>query len=291
MSSPFPDSCPRRYLPTVSWNIDSFGHTTGNSGLVLGLNYSSQVLNRVSYDIKSLLQEHALHSFEYFPELLSQKFHLVAASSPTKKSSMSLTTSILPFHYSSPGSTDQLLRSPHLSNSKRLQIQSSLLLTLSRQLGDCVELGTRDCDLMILLGNDMTYAGYAPIAYHNLDSVISSLNDIFGHSHRHNPSAPSLRGLIDRNRFTLDVFYSTPKKYFASKTSQIQSSSQTERVKVGAGAGATVTNPTKNFQGMGHFVPYSDSLLNDWTGFYGTRPLLKEKIRYDFFLSLSTFHW
>ena len=239
-----------RYLPTVSWNIDSFGHTTGNSGVVLGLNYSSQVLNRVSYDIKSLIQRHALYSFEYLPELLSHKFDFSTAS-PTENP-MSITTTILPFHYSSPGPTDEHLRSLHLSKSKLEQIRYSLLHSLSRQLGDCVKLGTKDCDVMILLGNDMTYAGYASRAYHNLDSVISSLND------RTVQGSPSLRGLVDFHKYKLEAFYSTPGRYFASKKHQIHSK------KIG----------------KGHFVPYSDSLWNDWTGFYGSRPLLKAKIRY-----------
>jgi hypothetical protein len=247
---PFTHSLLLRFLPTVSWNIDSFGHTTGNSGVVLGLNYSSQLLNRVSYDLKSLIRRHTRHSFEYVPELLSQKFHYSPVST---ESSMSLTTSVLPFHYSSPDSTDQHLRSPHLSNSKRDQIQSSLLHSLTSQLGDCVEVGSRDCDLIILLGNDMTYAGYALTAYRNLDSVINSMNDQSTLTR-----SPSLRGLIDRNKFTLEVLYSTPQRYFGTKKSQIQSKEV----------------------GKGHFVPYSDSLLNDWTGFYGSRPVLKEKIRY-----------
>jgi hypothetical protein len=264
-----------RHLPSVNWNIDSFGHTTGNSGVVAGLAYSSQVLNRVPHRAKSSLRQHGPHTFAYRPERTSRRFELVTGLQGRTNAS-TLTTSVLPFHYSSPGSMDQSLHSPHLSRSQRDSLQLSLLHTVSALMTDCS--WGRDpqptaCDLMLLVGNDLTYAGYASTAYRHLDTFIRAVNQMDDPEplSASTSTSPSLRGAIDRHRFRLRLFYSTPTRFFTEKRDQLERAAAAAAAPAGAGLGPV--------EGRGHFVPYSDSLLNDWTGYYGSRPLLKEKIR------------
>jgi hypothetical protein len=224
--------------------------------VVAGLAYSSQVLNRVPHMVKSSLRQHGPLTFNYHPERASDRFQLIKGpKSNANASTLTLTTSVLPLHYSSPGSMDRSLRSPHLSRSQQDTLRLSLLRTVSALMVDCWcedHPHCTACDVMLLVGNDLTYAGYASRAYDHLDSLIKAVNE------RSDP--PSLRGLVDRNRFELRVSYSTPSRFFAAKSDQLKE------------AGVVV-------EGRGHFIPYSDSLLNDWTGYYGSRPQLKAKIR------------
>ena len=124
---------------------------------------------------------------------------------------------------------------------------------------------------MILLGNDFAYDGYASTAYQYIDTLIELITSLYGNNDPTRtilPSSSRLRGLIDREKYKLFAFYSTPSKFLKEKN--YNSNNNNHELQ------ETQYQP---ILGKGHFIPYSDNLFNDWTGFYGTRPYLKEKIR------------
>lgn len=136
---------------------------------------------------------------------------------------------------------------------------TSLLQSISNQISTC-SINHDTCNIMILIGNDFTYEGYGSTAYDYIDRLIQLINSLYG---KNNNSNFKLRGIIDREKYQLVAFYSTPSKYLNEKNKNEFQNSNYQLLK-----------------GKGHFIPYSDNFFNDWTGFYGTRPLLKEKIRY-----------
>ena len=153
---------------------------------------------------------------------------------------------------------------------------------------------------LLLLGDDFS-ARKADVMYHNIDLVIEQFNLL-----QQSTTNTDTDGLS----YSFSAQYSTPRRYFEAYAS-IDRSSEIDVVNITAptfhlrhsqhtdAPSSTETSlaPTLSstastesshavklsarltLSGKGDFLPYSDNMVNDWTGFYGSRPALKHQIR------------
>jgi lysosomal alpha-mannosidase len=83
--------------PSVSWQIDAFGHGSSTAELLAALGYKGHVLNRVHYRRKEEMRAGKLLDFHW-----NLRSHL----SSTCPSSRSLLTTVLDGHYAAPTDLD-----------------------------------------------------------------------------------------------------------------------------------------------------------------------------------------
>lgn len=172
--------------PSIAWFVDSFGHAASTSALLLGFDYSHQVLNRLPYQIKHQIQTNGPLFFSFGASATSSSFQFTAEST----SHSNIATYVLPHHYSSPY---------HIRlESDISDIDATAYCTQLLQYFLHLPLTTDH--VMLLLGDDFAYRKTEK-AYRSVDKIIKHLNSL----------SNSLR-----TAHSLHMKYSTPSSFFAS---------------------------------------------------------------------------
>jgi hypothetical protein len=262
------------HMPSTAWFIDSFGHSASTSHLLSGLDYKLQVLNRVPDEMKTYNYNYGPQMLHYYPQLFSTPFTIHSPSSwgirggngmsqklETQSTMSPLATIILPDHYSV---GNRINMDSRLS---QLQIHD-VMNTIMNRIATLRKYDDSDSNLnfYFLMGDDFTFRR-AETAFANIDKLMHTINTEYT---------------------SLLVFakYSTP-RIFLESISKISPPSHTGSTGVIDYFLNSEFNPIKYFHSKqyhvssasGHLLPYSDSYFNDWTGFYGTRPALKQLIK------------
>ena len=297
-------------MPTCTWSVDTFGHSAAASGLFDALGYSNQVLNRIPYDLKMLFQGSGnsffskfinyIHGestslrnnvFHYFPSHVNTRFHFNSRDG-TKKRELHqsyLATTVLPEHYNVPCkaiSYCSYLYDMALPDDDIKAIANELLIHVRRQAPRVVLLPSPHIDntrftshghLLLLLGDDFS-ARNADIMYRNIDLIVSEFNSMQQHENDYS-----------KHSYVFNAKYSTPKTFFDVYSSVLirkntTTAENTARLPQNRSKRTSnrkhMQHKPKRLAGSGDFLPYSDNIVNDWTGYYGSRPTLKHEIRY-----------
>lgn len=261
------------FLPRTGWYIDSFGHSATTSGVLQDMNYSFQLLNRVPYSVKRSIRDYGPHTFFLRRSAgEAQPFRLEAIggaggiSASDAYSADGLLTAILPDHYSLSIRTS--LDDRHMSASRLTEIADHLYRYILKQLQESrgslrkshIEgQNSPEMNFILLAGDDFSFRNSVN-AFRNMERLAETINI--------NDNGRGWLGQLHWRGEELKVraFLSTPSQYLQSLVSHRES---------GSGSASPPPLPA----GVGHFLPYSDNFFNDWTGFYSSRPQLKQMIR------------
>lgn len=241
------------------------------------------MLNRISYSLKKQLRDKGPSFFSYKVEKIAKEFDIkykTYSISPhdTDHSASRLWTVVLPDHYSSP----KPLRFIEARGTFPHAAAANELLSFVGQLS------TKGCEgmskdgkhseshVLLLVGDDFSHS-HAERSYRNLDKIIDEFNDMQAMS----------GGMYHAE-------YSNPSDYFQSCVALHHPSlhsrggvnvsvSMLKEEKITSSQGSKVPFAPGVAIAKGHLLPYSDNFVNDWTGYFGSRPLLKHDIRYGFF--------
>ena len=285
------------HLPTVGWFLDSFGHSSGTSGTLAGLGYRGQIFNRVSHHLKRQFKEHGPSFFWYRNQRNAKEFSIKRYTGQNRiyaeggvEWEDGLWTLLLPEHYSSPPplrlvesvegrrkqqrpKRDLLLY--YKTSARATRIYVSGLPTIG-----CEQEGQGDMEgvahVLLLVGDDFSHR-HADRSFFNIDGILAEFN-------KH--SKINLRGSNSDGKSYV-IQYSTPSRYFQSCAALYQSNAHISGRSMNSTLLTSVTQTEESKPRVsspvhiakGHLLPYSDNFVNDWTGFYGSRPLLKQRIR------------
>jgi hypothetical protein len=212
----------------------------------------------------------------------------------------SLLTTVLPGHYSMPCDVFahcSYLFEETLNRGEIREIAMSLLKHVSQHAskvvlnpsGDGMRKDSKVGHFLLLIGDDFS-ARKADIMYENIDLVLKEFDTISKHNDH----------LLPEVSYMFAAQYSTPQRYFGAYSSiynfvnsrKEPSNATATKLAMRNHRGHVqkhlrVNNATFHANSVassveiasGDLLPYSDNIVNDWTGFYGSRPSLKLKIR------------
>ena len=221
-------------IPKTAWYIDSFGHSAGNAHILAQLNFENLVLGRMHFDFLELMKNELKTEFYWDP---------FGNNNSNKK----ILTHVLPLHYG----FEQFfldLSTPNDDFEKRLIY---ILPDLMNHLKNAWR-GLKHNNIMFLYGDDFKYKDNN--LFLNIDSIINAF-------HRDSliNSVQNLKSIFGTND-TINVFYSTPEKYFNSVKNELKQKNKELD---------TFTNID--------CYPYRSDCY--WTGFFTSRPYLKGFIK------------
>jgi hypothetical protein len=208
-----------------------------------------------------------------------------------------LATTVLPGHYSLPCealSHCSYLFEMILSHSHIHTIASELLSHVSKHASRVVLLSSGNHNseesssighFLLLVGDDFS-ARKANIMFHNLDLIMEEFN----HLQQGKKEETSL--------YSFAAEYSTPHRYFgayahhirepkasnddlSSKQKLLRKSMDAPLSSSSSSSSSSLSSGPSFATAAGDSLPYSDNIVNDWTGYYGSRPALKHQIRCD----------
>jgi hypothetical protein len=251
------------------------------------MGYRGQVLNRVSYTLKNKLRQHGPSFFWYRVENPAAPFHFDVANAAggqewvpvvREEEGGGLWTVVLPDHYSSPHPLRFVEVVSRAQDAKHFQSIADATQAYVRGLSTagCEGVGPGGAEsevhVLLLVGDDFAHR-HAERSFDNLDRIIKAFNSKY--------SPPSLRGrpMITTGPVAYRMAYSTPSKYFSACAQLNLKSSKKSNKKDTIDDTSNVKTYAPFATASGHLLPYSDNYVNDWTGYYGSRPLLKHKIR------------
>ena len=214
--------------PKTGWYIDSFGHSAGNAYILTQLGFENLVLGRMHTDFLELMKNEK--KIEFFWEPFG------------KNSNKKILTHVLPLHY---GYMLYLadLEMPNGDFKTNINYIVNFLIDFLKE----VKKGLKHNNIMFLFGDDFKHKDK------NLFLNIGSLIDYFK-AHNLDIDIQTKFGIQEK----INVFYSTPEKYFASMKNEIN------------------LNSLDTYSNI-DFYPYRSDCF--WTGFFTSRPYLKGYIR------------
>lgn len=212
--------------PETGWFLDPFGHTAGNAHVASKLGYKQIVLGRIDKDdLANRIKEKTLE-FNWKPFDNDKVF-----------------THLLPFHY---GNTQTFAAffSYIQSNIKQATVPNWVINSIPHI--KTAMKGLKHNHFLFLVGDDFTYTPNHKM-FRNIELYMSYLNT-------------NTYINMDKTEEKINVFYSTPSRYFADVR-------------------RTVAKSAFDTQFDIDFVPYSCQGNTFWSGYYTSRPYLKGKIR------------
>lgn len=251
----------------VSWQVDTFGHSATTAALLQGLGYSGHIANRVHHQTKAALR--AAHALEFEWEVAGR-----CGGGGKRASEPPLLTVVLDEHYSSP---------------QGLDFEHTVLSRSGRPLAGAV------AQAVAGFGETLRRRALA----HRTELQLLPMGDDFRFEHgaAANRQFAMLDALVSRaaTEALLDVYgvqavgYSTPRRYMAALQKHRSSAGDHQNREVEAFPSFWA----RLLPGVHHagflqrlpifrahdFFPYADRFNNDWSGFYGSRPLLKRVVR------------
>jgi hypothetical protein len=167
----------------VAWQIDPFGHGAPMPSLLLALNFSAAVLNRVPYRQRARARQRAALDFRW-------------ASAPDAPA---LLSTVLYAHYSSPRGMDVTLQTHALTRREAAQRAAApaLLAELARRAA-----ASATGHVLLLIGDDFRFENNAGAALASLDALLEAFA-----AAKANASAPHTAPRL---------CYSTPSAFFAA---------------------------------------------------------------------------
>jgi hypothetical protein len=259
-------------IPSVSWFVDSFGHSASTTSILRGFGYSGEVLNRVHYSIKSYIRTEGptvfIHNTGVVNEPMNPRISTAASVSCAVGNSKVLLSTLLPVHYSSPVE----ITSSFKMSDEKLKIAAASIFQHAVEFRDVHYHGNYIPDIedqIILMGNDFTFSN-SDEAFLAVESIIREVNKLsasvsnscYQSSFRRDQSSASKHS--KNNCISVHAHFSTPSLFFSSVLSRVSS---------------TCTRDIPVISG--DLLPYSDNYFTDWTGYYGSRPNIKKAIRYN----------
>jgi hypothetical protein len=269
------------HLPSVAWFIDSFGHAASTSSILLGFNYTAEVLNRVHYSLKQRIRDYGpplfIHSTAAHNER-SRHFNWASCDS-------GLLSTILPLHYSSPAAVKRSFAlDPADIETAAFEIYRAAVDSagLNYHFDDVQKAAFQiSKEKLLLIGDDFSFID-SERDFNILDSILSRVREISKTELKEcTGSGPRLRaslrghtelesGYMGMSSACVDVsaIYSTPLSYFdIERRANVEPAAQ-------SGMKPSYCRPRL----AGDLLPYSDNFVTDWTGFYSSRPVVKRVI-------------
>ena len=242
------------YVPRVGWQIDPFGHSSAQAGLMgAALGFDSMFFGRADWEDMSVRKSKKQLEF------LWKGTGAGPMSCDMEQDKMIFTGNFASGNYVPPAGfnfefaisdapiqDDPLLRGYNVED------------RVAEFVARCEELAamTRGDDIMFTMGSDFHYAA-AEAWFTNLDKLIKAVNARFGDGEGDGEGGKNRGG----HHRKIEVFYSTPSEYVKAKARQANSSDVSYPVKVD------------------DFFPYSDGREAFWTGYFTSRPTSKRYIR------------
>lgn len=228
------------FTPTIAWFIDPFGHSASNAYILKEMGFETIVFVRIDYKEKNIRRANKTMEFNWRPyfDLANEKIKSITKKKNSDVLSdpkdTSIFTHITAEHYCP------------FDNFGRLNEDRIVKFTdeeLNQEVKRFVEQVKKQSayymhkELIYWFGCDFTFQK-ASINYNNLEPIMKKVNE--------------------NKDFKVNVFYSTPTKYFSKiKNLPIEYPSYENN----------------------DFFPYADDEFSYWTGYFTSRPNLKVRVR------------
>ena len=232
--------------PTVGWQLDPFGHSATSSAILGRMGFKAVVINRINYALKARWSSRRALEFQW--EGVSPSLHW-----------RPVFTHVLVNHYSTPKGLDF-----EGASDVPPRVIKGLAATLRAEALKRAD-SYRTGQLMILIGDDFRWRR-SEVLYRGWDAIIAELRRRTGG-----------RGL--------NVHWSTPARYFAAAMARFDGSSDpTGAAAATIATSARAKNPPIRPPPLlpsygGDLLPYADNRESFWTGYYATKPRVKQLAR------------